>query len=134
MREGLTEGRGRQGGGETCITMTGLRPYDTLTDFKEVSLRHTGAATLIFSRGGPVPCWEEEGEDRVYCEDSHCQGGGRKVRRGGEGILGRERSEERETTLPLVLCLDILVLVNPATSDPSVRAAVDHIRALPGLG
>ena len=95
MREGLTEGRGREGGGETGITRTGLRPYDTLTGFNVVSLRHTGAATLIFSRGGPVPCWEGRGAERVYCEDSHCQGGGRKVSRGREGTLGRERREER---------------------------------------
>ena len=94
MREGLTEERerGRQGGGETCITRTGLRPYDTLTGFNVVSLRHTGAATLILSRGGPVPCGK--GGERVYCEDSHCQGGRRKVSRGGEGTLDRERREE----------------------------------------
>ena len=81
--------------GETCITRTGLRPYDTLTGFNVVSLRHTGAATLIFSRGGPVPCWEGRGAERVYCEDSHCQGGGRKATRGGEGTLDRERREGR---------------------------------------
>ena len=54
---------GRQGRGETCITRTGLRPYDTHTGFNVVSLRHTGAATFIFSRGGPVPC-EKEGRER----------------------------------------------------------------------
>jgi hypothetical protein len=35
--------------GETCITRTGLRPYDTLTGLNVVSLRNTGAATLVFS-------------------------------------------------------------------------------------
>ena len=96
--------RGRQGGGETCITRTGLRPYDTLTGFNVVSLRHTGAATLILSRGGPVPCWKggREGGDRVYCEDSHCQGGGRKVSRGGQGTLDRERREGNYFTVGFV--------------------------------
>ncbi len=59
--------RRRQGRGESCITRIGLRPYDTLTGFNVVSLRHTGAATHIFTRGGPVPCWKggigrEEGQ------------------------------------------------------------------------
>ncbi len=81
----------RKGGDEgrvTGITRTGLRPYDTLTGFKVVSLRYSRAATLIFSRGGPVPCWNAgrgERGDREYCVDSYCQGGGRKVSRGGKG-------------------------------------------------
>ena len=73
--------------------------------------------------------------DRVYSVDSHGQGGGRKVSRGGRGrdtTSGKKR--EREATLPLVLCLDILVFANPATSDPSVRVAVDNTIAFPGLG
>jgi hypothetical protein len=134
---GLDEKRERQGGVETSITRIRLRPYDTLTGLKVVSLRHTGAATIISSRGGPVPFFKggREGGDRVYGVDSHGQGGGRKVSRGGRGrgtTQGKKR--RREATLPLVLCLDILVLLNPATSDPSVRVAVDHIKALPGLG
>ena len=74
---------GRQGRGETCITRTGLRPYDTLTGFNVVSLRHTGAATLIFSRGGPVPCWKG-GEGTEYIVKIHIvkEEGGRSV---GEG-------------------------------------------------
>jgi hypothetical protein len=58
------EERERQAGRVTPITWTSLRPYDTLTGFKVVSLRHTGAATLIFSRGGPVPCCGSEGKER----------------------------------------------------------------------
>ena len=63
--------RGRRGEGETCITRTGLRPYDTLTGFNVVSLRHTGAATLILSRGGPVPCWKGEREGIEYIVKIH---------------------------------------------------------------
>ena len=75
--------RGREGGGETCITRTGLRPYDTLTGFNVVSLRHTGAATLIFSRGGPVPCGKG-GREREYIVKIHIvkEEGGRPA---GEG-------------------------------------------------
>jgi hypothetical protein len=107
VREGLTgkrEGE-RQGGSETSITRTGLRPYDTLTGFKVVSLRHTGAATLIFSRGGPVPWKEERGGDRGYREDSHGQGGGRKVSRGKRGRdtrQGKKRREESYITVGFV--------------------------------
>ena len=74
----------RQGGGETCITRTGLRPYDTLTGFNVVSLRHTGAATLIFSRGGPVPCGKGEREGIEYIVKIHIvkEEGGRSA---GEG-------------------------------------------------
>ncbi len=83
--------------GETCITRTGLRPYDTLTGFKVVSLRHTGAATLISSRGGPVPCWKGERggrEDIVYIHMVK-EEGGRSAEKGGEGTLDGERREER---------------------------------------
>ena len=53
----------------------------------------------------------------------------------GKGRDTREGKKRREgSTLPLVLCLDILVLANAATSDPSVRVAVYNIIALPGLG
>ena len=90
MREGLTEGRGREGGGETCITRTGLRPYDTLTGFNVVSLRHTGAATLIFSRGGPVPCWEGEGREHIVKIHIVKEEGGRSV---WEGKVSRGREE-----------------------------------------
>ena len=99
MREGLTEERGRQGGGETGITRTGPRPYDTLTGFNVVSLRHTGAATLILSRGGPVPCGKGRRERVRYgilCRftlsrrrEEGKQGKGR------EGTLARERREGR---------------------------------------
>jgi hypothetical protein len=33
--------------------------------------------------------------------------GGRSAEEGGKGTLDRERREEREAILPLVLCLDI---------------------------
>ena len=52
----------------------------------------------------------------------------------GKGHCTIKEEKTGETTLPLVLCLDILVLANPATSDPSVRVAVYHILALPVLG
>ncbi len=52
-------------GGETCITRTRLRSYDTLTSFKVVSLRHSRAATLISSRGGPVPFWKGRREGGI---------------------------------------------------------------------
>ena len=51
----------------------------------------------------------------------------------GKGRDTREGKKRGETTVPLVLCLDILVVVDPVTSDPSVRIAVDHTIALPGL-
>ena len=87
----MTKERERKGWGETCITRTRLRPYDTLTGFKVVSLRHTGAATLISSRGGPVPCWKEErGEGgrgkRTMCRFTLSRRrDGRSAGEGGEG-------------------------------------------------
>ena len=96
--------------GRDCITRTGLRPYDTLTGFNVVSLRHTGAATLISSRGGPVTCWKGGRGREGIGHSVGCDGQrrGRKVSRGGrERRLDRERREEREASLPLVLCLDI---------------------------
>ncbi len=96
MREGSTEKNEGDNGGKICITRTGLRPYDTLTGFKVVSLRHTGAATLIPSRGDPVPCWKgEEGGDREERE-SHYQGGGRKVSKEGRGRDTRQGKKRRE--------------------------------------
>ncbi len=44
----------------------------------------------------------------------------------GKGRDTREGGKRGETTVPLVLCLNILVLDSPVTSDPSVRMAVDH--------
>ncbi len=61
-------------------------------------------------------------------------------RRRKEGHQGRRRKgtlhakRRGDATLPLDLCLDILVLDNPATTDPSVRVAEETILALPGLG
>jgi hypothetical protein len=51
--------------------------------------------------------------------------GGRSA---GEGKVRdtREGKKRGETTVPLVLCLEIFVLDSPVTSDPSVRAAEDH--------
>ena len=59
--------------------------------------------------------------------------GGRSAGEGKGQWTGKEE-KRGETTLPLVLCLDILVVPRPATSDPSVRVAVVYIIALPGLG
>jgi hypothetical protein len=110
-RERLTgERERRKEEEEICITRTELRPDDTLTGFKVVSLRQTGAATLISSRGGPVTCWKGGRGREGIGHSVGCDGQrrGRKVSRGGrERRLDRERREEREASLPLVLCLDI---------------------------
>ena len=53
--------------------------------------------------------------------------GGRSAGEGkGRDRNTREGKKRGETSVPLVLCLDILVLDSPVTSDLSVRVAMDH--------
>ena len=51
----------------------------------------------------------------------------------GKGRDTRQGKKRGETTVPLVLCLDILVLANPSTSDPSVRVEEEYMILLPEL-